>query len=131
MRFGDQGARVDRQTEPLADVGHSLFDVAPIEDSRLIRIAEHDVLGDGEPIDQPEVLVHHADPVGEAVARAAQPDRFAVAFDVALVGPVQAAQHRRQGALAGPVLAEDRVDLAGSHVEVDGSRWRARREIVW
>ena len=116
----DQRSGVDRETEPLADLGHSLFDVTPIENSRLVRIAEHHVLGDRESIDEPEVLVHHADAVGEAVARAAQPDRCAVAFDMALIGPVQAAQHRRQGALAGSVLAEDRVDLAASHGEVDG-----------
>ena len=39
--------------------------------------------------------------------------------DLALVGPVEPGEDVHQGALAGAVLAEQRVDLAGPQVEVD------------
>ena len=53
----------------------------------------------------------------------------AVEQDLAGVGPVQPGQDVHQRALAGAVLAEQRVDLARAHVEVDvvvGERRRGR-----
>ena len=46
-------------------------------------------------------------------------DRRAVEEDLALVGREDAVDHLDQGRLAGAVLAEQRVDLAGLDVEVD------------
>ena len=48
-------------------------------------VAEHDVLGDGERLDEPEVLVHHADARVERVARRVEVHRLAVELDLALV----------------------------------------------
>ena len=45
--------------------------------------------------------------------------RLAVHEDLALVGVGQAVEDVHQGRLPGAVLAEQRVDLAGPHVEVD------------
>jgi hypothetical protein len=72
-----------------------------------------DVLGDGEDRDQHEVLVHHADAGGHRVpGRRRSP--VAVDEDLALVGLVEPVEHVHQRALAGTVLAEQGVDLAGS-----------------
>ena len=46
-------------------------------------------------------------------------DPFAADLDLALVGPVQAVEHAHERALAGPVLAEEGVDLAAADVEID------------
>ena len=82
-------------------------------------IAEHDVLGDRERLDEPEVLVHHRDPRLERVARRVEVHLAAVDEDLALVRPVEAGEDVRERALAGAVLAEQRVHLAGGGLEVD------------
>ena len=46
-------------------------------------------------------------------------DRLAVEEDLALVRAGEPVEDVHQGRLAGPVLAEQRVDLARAHVEVD------------
>ena len=53
-------------------------------------VAEDDVLGDGERLDEPEVLVHHPDPGVERVARGAELDRLPVEQELALVGAIEA-----------------------------------------
>ena len=45
--------------------------------------------------------------------------RGPVDADLARVRPVDPAEHLDEGRLAGPVLAEQGVDLAGAQVEVD------------
>ena len=78
-----------------------------------------DVLGDGERRDEPEVLVHHADPGVERVARRVRTRPARRRADLALVGPVEAGEDVRERALAGAVLAEQRVHLALGRLEVD------------
>ncbi len=68
---------------------------------------------------EPEVLVHHADPGVERVARRGERDRLAVEEDLALVRPVEAGEDVRERRLAGAVLAEQRVHLALGRLEVD------------
>jgi hypothetical protein len=82
-------------------------------------VAEHDVLRDGERLDEAEVLVHHADACIERIAWRLEVDRPAVEEDLALVRPVEAGEDVRESALAGPVLAEQRVNLARSRLELD------------
>jgi len=82
-------------------------------------VAEDHVLGDGERRDKPEVLVHHADPRVERIARRVKRDGAAVEEDLALVRPVETGENVRQRRLAGAVLAEQRVDLTRGRVEVD------------
>ena len=82
-------------------------------------VTEDDVLGDGEAVDEAEVLVHHADPVGCRIVGRAQVQLLAVEQDVARVGPIEAGEHRAEGGLAGAVLAEQAVDLAADEVETD------------
>ena len=80
---------------------------------------EHDVLGDGEDGDQHEVLVDHADPGRDRVARVVEGDGLAVDEDLALVVLVQPVEDVHQRRLAGAVLAEQGVDLAGLDRQVD------------
>ena len=75
--------------------------------------AEHDVLGDGEHGHEHEVLVDHADAGGDGVARVVERDRRVVDQDLALVGPVEPVEDVHQRGLAGAVLAQEGVDLAG------------------
>ena len=82
-------------------------------------VAEDDVLRDRERLDEPEVLVHHPDTGVEGVARGVEVHQPAVEEDLALVGPVEPRQDVRERALAGAVLAEERVHLARGGVEVD------------
>ena len=65
------------------------------------------------------MLVHHADAGGHGVAGAAEGDGFVVDEDFAVGGLVQPVQHVHQGGLAGPVFAEQAVDLAGFNHHVD------------
>ena len=82
-------------------------------------VAEDDVLGDGERLDEPEVLVHHPDPRVERVARRVERHRRAEELELALVRVVEAREDVRERALAGAVLAEQRVHLPDGGLEVD------------
>ena len=55
----------------------------------------------------------------DGVARAAEPDVLAVEDDLSGVGPDDAADHLDQGALARPVLTQDRMNRALVRLEVD------------
>ena len=87
------------------------------------RIAggQGDVLRHAHPLDQAEILVDERDrqAVGDRI------DPHAADADLAGIGAVHAGQHLDQRGLAGPVAAEQRMDLAGPDVEihaVDGPR---------
>ena len=82
-------------------------------------VAEHDVLGDGERLDEPEVLVHHADAGVEGIPRRMEVHLLAVELDLALVGPVEPGEDVRERRLPGAVLAEQGVHLADPRFEVD------------
>ena len=79
-----------------------------------------DVLGDGELVEQREVLEHHADaergaPRPASRSRPAGPPRRSRRR----VGSIDAVEDLDQGRLAGAVLAEKRVDLAAADRQVD------------
>ena len=57
-------------------------------------------------------------------------DRLALPADLALVGLQHAIDDLDQGALAGAVLAEQRVDLAGQDGEVDAVVGEAARKLL-
>ena len=81
--------------------------------------AEHDVLGDREHRNQHEVLVDHPDPGVDRVLRRVDRHRLAVDADLPVIRLHQPVQDVHQRGLAGPVLAEQAADLAGSDLEVD------------
>ena len=74
-----------------------------------------------------EVLEDHADAGGPGGGRRAELDRLAVDEDLALLRAVDAVEDLHQRALAGAVLAEQGVDLAGVDDEVDGVVGHERR----
>src|SRR5690606_24897749 len=79
---------------------------------------QRDVLGDGKGGHKHEVLVYHADAVPDGIRRAGDAHRLAVDPDLPFVRLVQAKQDLHEGAFASAVLAEQRMDLTRTHVEV-------------
>jgi hypothetical protein len=63
--------------------------------------------------------MHHRDPGVERVAGRVELDRLAEERDLPLVRAVQAGEDVRQRRLAGAVLAQQCVNLAGRGLEVD------------
>ncbi len=116
----DPGLRRDGEPVAPRQLAHALLGGRHVDGDALSRLGgEHDVLGHRHHRDQHEVLVHHADLRVDGVRRRAEVHGLAVEHDLARVGPVQPVQAVHQGRLAGPVLAQQGVDLAGAHVEVD------------
>src|SRR5262249_18174190 len=118
------GARVDVEPVPLRELADAPLDPARVQPERLAVppvIPEHDVLRDGERLDEPEVLVHHADARVEGVARRLELDRLPVEMDLAGVRSVEAGEDVRERALAGAVLAEQRVRLPRPRPELDAA----------
>ena len=112
---------IDLETEPPAELDDPTLRLAPVEEDPVGHrlLAEEDVLGHGQDGDQHEVLVDHVDATIDRVGWAGDRDRRPVQEDLALVRgrePVEDVHERR---LAGAVLAEQSVDLAGTDLEVD------------
>ena len=127
----DPLARVDRQIRDLVAGAHVevvllgvlldlLLDRPRIEPQAGRRLgAEHDVLGHGEVGHEHEVLVHHPDPPVERVTGRPEVDLLVADVDLPVGARDEAEHDAHQRRLAGAVLAEQGVDLAGLNVEVD------------
>jgi hypothetical protein len=83
-----------------------------------VEIADDDVLPHGEVREEIQLLVDDADAEALRVERAFDADRIAVQRDDAGVGRGGAGQNTRQGALTRAVLADQRMYLAGTQIEV-------------
>ena len=117
----DLGLGVDLEAEALAELDDPAVRLLAVEEDAVGHrlLAEEDVLGDGEHRHEHEVLVDHADAAGDRVGRPVDRDGRAVEQDLALVRDGQPVQDVHEGRLAGAVLAEQGVDLAGPQVEAD------------
>jgi hypothetical protein len=126
-QVGHAPRRVDAEPRALGERAHLGLGAAPVERqpagaARALH-AQHHVLRDRERRDEHEVLVHHADPRGDRLRRrppgdVAEPAGARVGhLDRAGVGRVHAAQHAHERALAGAVLADERVHLAARRLE--------------
>ena len=117
----DHRVGVDGEAVALGQLAHPAGALAHVEQAAApARLAaEHDVLGHGHDRHEHEVLVHHADAELDRLRRRVDLDRLAVHADLALVGVVEPVQDRHQRRLAGAVLAQQGVHLAGPQVEVD------------
>ncbi len=113
----DRAVGVDGQPVAVGDLADQLAGAPPVEEADRaaggLLGAEHHVLGDGEHRHEHEVLVHHADAGRDRVARTADLHRLVVDQDLALVGLEQPVEDVHQRRLAGAVLAEQGMDLAG------------------
>ena len=82
------------------------------------RVAHEDVLGDRQVREQPRLLVDDGDPELAGVGRPAEDDRARRrARPMPVSGLVDAGQDLDERALAGAVLADERVDLAGAQLQ--------------
>ena len=84
---------------------------APGDDAR--QFAEEDVLGDRKVWRERELLVNDGDAVGARGARIAEVDALAVNADLARGRRHFSAEHAHERRLAGPVLPDQGVHLAG------------------
>ena len=82
-------------------------------------VAEHDVLGHGERLHEPEVLVHHAHAGVERIPRRMEVHLLAIELDLALVRAVEPGEDVRECRLPRAVLPEQGVHLADPRLEVD------------
>ena len=100
---------------------HQLFEAAPLGAAKnpeaLLLEAEEDVLGDGELRHELELLVHDRDAPGEGEERVPGVRALAEYVEGAGARGVVASEHLAEGRLAGPVLADEPVDLAGQDVQ--------------
>jgi hypothetical protein len=86
-------------------------------------LPEEDVLGDGQVGRNAELLVHHADAGGVRVARpSGKRTGWPSSRKRAVELGVHAGDDLHQRALAGAVLANETVDLAGMKREVDTTK---------
>ncbi len=115
------GARIDVDLEVGQDLARPLDHRAPPDDAERVGglAAGIDVLGDAQRAHEAALLEDHGDAgVGGALLVEAD-DRRAVELDRAAVGLVDARHEVHERRLAGAVLADQRVDLAGADLERD------------
>jgi len=112
---------VDLEAEPPAELDDPAVRLRAIEEvaRRHRLVAEHDVLGHGQDGDQHEVLVDHVDPAVDGVGWTGEVHHLPVEQDLALVRACEPVEDVHQRRLARAVLAEEGVDLARAHIEVD------------
>ncbi len=97
---------------------------APVDDAEAIAsaargVAHEDVLGHGELRVEAQLLVHRGHAGGLGLVGAVEADLLAIDADGAAVRLVHARDDLDERGLAGPVLADEGMDLAGSDREVD------------
>ena len=83
------------------------------------RLPEEDVLRHRQFGKQQQFLVHRGDAGGMGVPRRGELHRPAIDQDLALVGLVKPGHDLDEGGFSRPVLAHQRMHLAGAHVEAD------------
>ncbi|MCU1424867.1 MAG: hypothetical protein JWM51_1158 [Microbacteriaceae bacterium] len=82
-------------------------------------VPQKDVVGDGEAVDDVEILVHRGDPVAQRRGGVGNRDALALPNHLATVGGVHSGEDLDERGLARAVLPEDAVRLAGSDDQVD------------
>ncbi len=113
------GLGVHRQVVACCQLSQAAFHHPGRADERGAGQAEGHVLGHGVGVDQFEVLVDHADAVGDGVPGAPYADPFSSQVDGAGVGLVQAVEGVHEGGFAGAVFPEQGVDLSRPDLEGD------------
>jgi hypothetical protein len=91
----------------------------PEHASRCPLVAQKDVLGDGEAVDNIEFLVHSRDAEIKGCDRIGDGDFGALPVDDSSVGVVHPGEDLDQCRLPGPVLAQHTVHLGLAHLEIN------------
>ena len=122
-QLADLGVRRQvRVPEPAQQLAGLLRRLGALRESAAREfVAEEDVLGDREAVDDVELLVHRRDAELDRRLGRRDLDLLAEPRDLALVGAVDAGEHLDQRRLARAVLAEDAVHLAGEDLQVDAA----------
>ena len=96
-------------------------DGAPVLEQRRARrsLAQHDVFGDGERLDEHEVLVHHAQTMTNGFGSGMEIDAPAAQPDLAGIRRVETVEDIHQGRFARAVFSQKRVHFSGRQVEVN------------
>jgi hypothetical protein len=116
----DERVGVDAQAVRVGDLADLPPRAVEVEDAGARRLrAEDDVLEHREVVREHEVLVHHADPRGDRIARGRERHGPAVDGDGALVGLLHPVEDLHERRLAGAVLTDDRVHVAALDGDVD------------
>ncbi len=121
-QVGHRRARVEIEVQALeqpARVGVQALLVQEQAQAAPRLAADVDVLRGAQVPHQVELLVDDADAQRLRAARAADLGRLAGDLDHARVARMDAGQHLHQRGLARAVLAHERMDLAGTQIEVD------------
>ena len=90
--------------------------------------AEQDVLGDGQRRDEVDLLGRDRDAGGLRLLGAGEADRLAIDGELARGRAEAAAEDVHQRRLAGAVLADDRMHLAGAQLQRDAAQRVHRSE---
>src|SRR5665648_966942 len=93
-------------------------------------VAEVDVLGDRQAVDDIELLVHRRDPGAQRSDGGGDGERLPTPGNGTRVRVVRTGQHLDQRRLAGTVLADQAVDLTGPDREVDTVECAGAREVL-
>ncbi len=105
--------------------------LAPLGEAAAVElVAEEHVLGDGQPVDDVQLLVDGRDAAVQGRDRVRDDDLLAVQHDLARGGLVRPREDLDEGGLARAVLAEQAVHLAGQHVEVHPVERLGAREVL-
>ncbi len=117
--------------EPLEEPGGRLGRGAALGEAEAgLLVAEVDVLGDAEALDEVELLVDRRDPEVHRGLRVGEAYLLPLPADGAFVGLVDPGEDLDEGRLAGAVLAEEAVHLAGADVEVHPTECDHSRETL-
>ena len=120
LEVADTGTRIELEVQALDQLLRLPIEPPIVEQEArpAARLAaEEDVLGDRQVRRQVQLLVDHADAKVQRGSRVGDLDRLPLEPDLAGVGLVHAGQDLHQRGLAGAVLADQGVDLAGTELE--------------
>ena len=123
-KIAEPRARVDVEPEIVQLFARLPRHPAPGDEAQPVdRLhAEEDIFGDGELRRDRKLLMHHADAGGQRVARGTEMHFAAVDAHLPLIAGVDAGDDLHQRALAGAVLPDETVNLAGVERKIDGAQ---------
>ena len=124
----DQGIERHVDAEALGGLAEAIPFTGAVEAAP--AVAQAKVLQHRQLADQAEMLVNHGDAARERVGGSARAVGVPAEQESAAIGPIEAEDQVAQRRLAGAVLAQQAVDLAGAKFEVDVGKRCERSEAL-